>query len=82
MLEKVEAQYPASAKFTHLQGWVKLEAFVRADGTVGEIRVVQGLPLGCTEAAQKALVRQRFIPAILEGRPVDLCCVTVEYHFH
>jgi TonB family protein len=80
MSYRVEARYPESARWGRVTGEVILEAVVRRDGSVGEIRVLRGLPLGCTDAAREALQHSRFRPAMHAGLPVDLP-VTVTYRF-
>jgi protein TonB len=60
------------ARVARVEGEVKLEAVIRGDGTVGDIRVVQGLRLGCTEAAIEALKRWRFRPGERNGVSVDV----------
>ncbi len=60
------------ARSSRVEGQVKLEAVIRRDGTVGDIKVVQGLRMGCTEAAIAALKQWRFRPEERNGVPVDV----------
>jgi TonB family protein len=50
-----------------------MQAVVRADGTVGDVRVLRepdaGLGLG--KAAVNAVKRWRFTPGTLKGKPID-----------
>ena len=57
-----------------------LEIVVRADGTVGDIRIVRHLGFGLDEEAVEAVRRWRFTPAERLGSPVDvLVDVAVEF---
>ena len=80
VLERVRPVYPTMARNAHLQGSVVLEAVIRRDGTVGEIRVVRGMRMGCTEAAIEALRHWRFQPGEYHGVPADVYFeLTVEF---
>lgn len=72
VLERVQPIYPARAQSARIEGAVKLEAVILRDGTVGDIRVIQGLRLGCTEAAIAALKQWRFRPGEYRGAPADV----------
>jgi len=56
---RVPADYPEVARQLNLKGTVQLQALVRADGTVKEIRVVGGHPL-LAEAALQAVKQWRY----------------------
>ena len=71
-ISRVPPEYPMMARSARVEGDVKLEAVIRRDGTVGDIKVIQGLRMGCTEAAIAALKRWRFRPAERNGVPVDV----------
>jgi protein TonB len=71
-ISQVPPAYPMMARSARVEGEVKLEAVIRRDGTVGDIKVVQGLRMGCTEAAIEALKRWRFRPGERNGVPVDV----------
>lgn len=60
---EVKPEYTAVARDLGIEGDVKLEVEVRAEGTVGEVRVVQGLGYGLDEAAVQAMRRFEFFPA-------------------
>ncbi len=64
------AAYPARAEELRIEGQVKLEVDVGADGVVGEVRVVRGLGHGLDEAAVEALKRCRFAPGEVAGQAV------------
>jgi periplasmic protein TonB len=71
-ISQVPPEYPMMARNARVEGDVKLEAVIRRDGTVGDIKVLQGLRMGCTEAAIEALKRWRFKPGARNGVPVDV----------
>ena len=71
-VHRVQPTYPTPARNAHLEGQVTLEAVILRDGGVGEIRVVRGLGMGCTQAAIEALKQWRFNPGRRNGRPVDV----------
>jgi TonB family protein len=69
---KVDPAYPSSLQHDGVQGTVMLYAVIRADGTVGDIRVLHGLHEQLDANAVKALARWKFRPAMKSGAPVDL----------
>lgn len=70
-LETPRPPYPESVRGC-VQGVVVLRAVVAEDGTVRDVKVLKGLPLGLTEVAVEAVRRWRYAPARLDGRPVDV----------
>jgi TonB family protein len=69
---KVDPAYPSSLQHDGVQGTVVLYAVIRADGTVGDIRILHGLHEQLDANAIKALSRWKFRPAMKSGAPVDL----------
>jgi TonB family protein len=69
IIRKVEPAYPREALLQHLGGTVSLTASIGDDGTVREVKVLQGdATLG---AAAVAAVRQwRYSPCLLNGKPI------------
>src|SRR5206468_1732039 len=65
-------EYPMLARSARVEGIVRLEAIIRRDGTVGDIRVLQGLRMGCTDAAIEAVKLWRYKPGMQNGVPVDV----------
>jgi protein TonB len=63
-----------------ITGSVILEVVINRDGTLGEIKVLRGLPLGYTKIAVEAVRSWRFQPATYEGQPVDAIYV-LSVHF-
>ncbi|RMF71908.1 MAG: energy transducer TonB [Acidobacteria bacterium] len=70
----VQPVYPELARRVRVEGVVRLQAVVRADGTVGELRVLSEEPegLGFARAAEDAVRQWRYHPAHLGKRPVDV----------
>ena len=63
--------YPQLAKLARIQGTVRLEALIAADGTVTGLKVVSGHPL-LVKAALEAVERWRYRPTLLNGQPVEV----------
>jgi TonB family protein len=63
--------YPEAARENGLEGQVKLQLSIGADGRVEDAQVVEGLGLGCDEAAVAlALNMPAWTPATQSGIPV------------
>ncbi|MBZ5648613.1 MAG: TonB family protein [Acidobacteriia bacterium] len=71
-MSKVDPAYPPELMRKNVEGTVTLYAVIRADGTVGEIRVLEGLDDKLDENAKRALGRWHFRPATKNGNAVDL----------
>jgi TonB family protein len=78
-LVQVKPQYTSEAMRARVQGSVTLEVIVKADGTVGDVRVVKSLDraLGLDAAAVRAAKQWTFRPATFEGKPVDVLVLIV-----
>jgi protein TonB len=69
--------YPYKARQRNIEGYVKVKMLVRADGTVGEVSVLDAKPKGLfDEAAMKAVPQWRFQPGIIDGQAVPSWVVT------
>jgi periplasmic protein TonB len=80
LLHEVKADYTEDARRRGLSGEVVLEIVVRRDGSVGDVRVLQGLAGGLNERAMQAVRQWRFTPARRLGTPVDVIVeVAVEF---
>ena len=80
LLREVKAGYTEEARVRNLAGEVVLEIVVRRDGSVGDVKVVSGLPSGLNERAVAAVRQWRFAPATRHGQPVDVIVeVAVEF---
>jgi periplasmic protein TonB len=62
--------YPAEARKLGVEGSVKLELEILADGSVGDVRVVKPLGYGLDEAAIAAMKACLFEPAEVAGKAV------------
>jgi TonB family protein len=72
ILYKEKAQYTQEAKDKKIEGTVVLSVVFGADGQIGDIRVIRGLPHGLTQKAIEASSKIRFEPAMKDGRPVSV----------
>ncbi|MHB8874399.1 MAG: energy transducer TonB [Myxococcaceae bacterium] len=75
---EVKVPYPPEAIHAEIEGSVLLSIVIDDSGKVVNVKVVKGLGYGCDEAAQKALFRFRFKPAIKNGEPVS---TTIPYRY-
>jgi TonB family protein len=65
--------YTDQARKAQVRGTVTLEATVRKDGTVGNLRILRGLGYGLDESAMDIVANQwKFKPATQAGAPVDV----------
>jgi len=72
VLREVKPHYTETARQRGLQGDVLLEIVVHRDGSVGDVRIVQGLGHGLDQRAVEAVRQWRFAPAQRLGVPVDV----------
>jgi periplasmic protein TonB len=80
LLREVKAEYTDEARRRGITGDVVLEIVVLRDGSVGDVKVLQGLGLGLDQRAIQAVRQWRFSPATLRGAPVDVVVeVAVEF---
>ncbi len=82
-LKKVDPVYPESARSTHQEGLVVLEATIGVDGKAQNIRVVEVIRisgLGCEEAAIQALKSSSFTPA-MQGKVAVSQRLRIPYRF-
>jgi len=68
VVDRVEPEYPESAKAHHIQGIVVLDVLVGGDGRVQRLSAVRGYP-GLAAAATDAVRQWRFEPMTRNGRP-------------
>ena len=80
LLHEVRPVYTEEARRLGIEGEVVLEIIVQSDGSVGNVRVVQGLQGGLDRRAIDAVRQWRFAPARRHGEPVDVVVeVAVEF---
>jgi protein TonB len=80
LLREVKAQYSEDARTRGITGDILLEIVIKADGSVGDVKVLRGLGYGLDERAVSAVRNWRFAPARRLGSPVDVI-VEVEVEF-
>lgn len=71
-LREVDAAYPAELMRENIQGVVILYAIIRADGSVAEVRILEGFDDRLDENAARALSAWHFVPGTRDGNPIDL----------
>lgn len=79
-LDKVKPEYPEAARRAGIEGFVKIDVEVKADGSLGEIKVVESLGYGCDEAAEAALKASKIAPAKRNGVAIPFK-VLIPYKF-
>ncbi len=71
LLRQVQPQYPPLARQARIQGTVKLTAVIAKDGTIQELKVLNGHPL-LIPAALQAVKQWRYKPTLLNGTAVEV----------
>jgi TonB family protein len=69
VIRKIEPVYPREALAKHLGGTVKLEAFIGDDGSVNDVKLLQG-EATLAAAAITAVRQWRYSPCLLDGKPI------------
>ncbi len=85
ILRQVQPRYTSEAMLAKVQGVVVLEVVVRANGTVGAVRVVKSLDarFGLDQEAIKTAQQWVFVPGTKQGKPVDvLVTLILEFRLH
>jgi TonB family protein len=80
ILEKPEAAYPTGDGSICVRGTVILRVTFMADGNIGVVSVVKGLPYGFNEKAVEAARQIAFVPKEVNGVPVTVNKI-VHYNF-
>jgi TonB family protein len=73
--------YTEEARKRRIMGTVVIQCVIRKDGIPDTSKIVKGLGYGLDESAINTIARWRFIPAIVDGRPVDTWA-NIEVSFH
>ena len=71
LIQRVDPNYPATARAARVSGDVVLSIEVGKDGRVSRVNVVKELPFGLTREAIRVVEQWRFEPATVNGRPVS-----------
>jgi protein TonB len=71
LVHRVIPKYPILAHRAGVEGVVKLEAVISADGVIRRLQLVSGHPL-LVRAAMDAVKQWRYAPTLLSGRPVEV----------
>jgi TonB family protein len=79
ILTKVNPVYPPLAKQARIQGTVRFNAIIGADGTVQNLQVVSGHPM-LVQAALEAVKQWVYKPTLLNGNPVEVI-TTIDVNF-
>jgi TonB family protein len=80
LLKEVKADYTEEARQRGVSGDVVMEIVIRSDGSVGDVKILQGLAGGLNDRATQAVRQWRFAPAKRLGAPVDVIVeVAVEF---
>ena len=70
-ISRTDPVYPDDAERQHIEGTVKLRAFVGKDGAVENVEVVSGPPLLASDAVD-AVRQWRYRPTLLGNRPIEV----------
>ena len=70
-INKPDPIFPPIAKQARIQGTVRLEAIIARDGTIQNLRVIEGHPL-LVQSALQAVQQWRYEPTLLNGEPVEV----------
>jgi TonB family protein len=71
LLNKVQPQYPVTARLMHLAGTVRLQAIIGTDGRVRDVEVLSGNPI-LAQAALAAVRKWRYRPTELNHEIVEV----------
>jgi len=85
LVERIEPVYPPEAASNHLVGTVRVYFVIGADGAVYNAHAISGEGLSnepsLRKAAEDAVIRWRYQPAMVDGRPIQTNAVTVDITF-
>jgi TonB family protein len=81
LVHSVLPAYPVQARMLHLEGTVILAAMVMEDGTVRDVKVLEGAPV-FAQSAVDAVKHWRYKPYELDGKPVQTeTRITINFKF-
>jgi protein TonB len=67
----VQPVYPPLARQARIQGKVLLQAVISKDGSIENLRLINGHPM-LTQAAMDAVKQWKYKPYLLNGEPVEV----------
>ncbi len=71
LVNPVEPVYPVYSRAAHIEGSVRLEAIIKTDGRIGELRVLSGEPT-LAAATVVAVQQWRYQPTLLDAEPAEV----------
>jgi protein TonB len=71
LVRKVQPVYPPLARQARIQGKVLLQAVISKDGSIENLRLINGHPM-LTQAAMDAVKQWKYKPYLLNGEPVEV----------
>jgi TonB family protein len=82
LLSQPLPRYTEKARNANIGGTVVLQAVIRKDGSITDVKVLKGLGYGLDESVINTITgKWRFNPATLNGNPVDVGAnITTSFH--
>jgi TonB family protein len=74
-VKEVDPGYPLELMRHNIGGTVTLYAVIRSDGSVGDVRVLDGVDDRLDQYACQALLHWKFLPAMRDGNAIPLAAV-------
>ena len=71
LVKSIAPEYPDVARLAGIEGDVTLRIFVGRDGTIRDVVPVSGPPV-LARAAIHAVEQWRYVPAVVNGRPMNV----------
>ena len=82
LIHSIAPEYPDVARLAGIEGDVTLRILVSEDGTIGDITPLSGPPI-LARAAIRAVEHWRYLPVLVDGRPVGVVStVTLAFRLH
>ena len=83
VIREVKPRYTPAAMKAKIQGMVKLQIVVAADGSIARVRVLESLAPDLDNAAVEAAQKWEFAPAVLNDKPVPVALqLELEFRLH
>lgn len=66
-----EIEYPYQARVNHISGQVIVRFVIEKDGSINEVKIMEGIGYGCDREAVRVLkASPKWNPGLLDGKPV------------